>query len=239
MHIHVALCQGLPGTRKTTVITLLAHLCLSLGFAVYLGASTSLQADQLADKMNEILISSPDAEVRKIKATRVYRPMHERGAAEKTPMAMSEAAVEASLGELDRVQMIGRVLTEVKQQVRNENSKRPDLSLQARTFQFAEDAHKSGHKLMGTYSSKDEEDPQYLYEADTGALDKSQDSPSRTSAAKVDYFEVLYNGKARRETKSINEWEAGRTRQYLKSNQAAKLSILCEDWCKATTCPVY
>ncbi|KAL8904824.1 MAG: hypothetical protein Q9207_003018 [Kuettlingeria erythrocarpa] len=147
--------------------------------------------------------------------------MHEKGAAEKTPIA-SEAAVEASLGELDRVQMIGRVLTEVKQQVRNKNYKHPDLSLQARTFQFAEDARKAGHKLMGIYSSKDEEDPpQYLYEASIGAIDTSQDSPSRTSAAKVDYSE----GRTR-PIREIERGGAGRVRWFARD---AKRLIVIQD----------
>lgn len=193
LHGHFAMIQGIPGAGRTTVICLITLLLLSLGYDVILYASTHHAQANLTEMTHKYLRKNPDPELNKIKPLHVHRPTHENDAASKTSFVDEAADVQEEIQNIEFEQLLSKILLKVKNDVRTKDYKHPDFSLQTRTFEFAEEAKDKGIQLMSSYNAKHDGDepPARLYNADTGAPDKTESSPTSRSSPQVDMCEKL------------------------------------------------
>lgn len=210
MHGHFALCQGIPGSGKTRQIAMMIAFVLSLGLPVLACASTNQATDHLAEVVAKYLKDSGDAALKAIKPVRVYRPMQERNAADKTT-SKEDAGEEAAeddddIAEMDADHILYNVLSQLKADVSRKNFNHAAFSLQARTNEYATEAE-GREQLWSNYKGFPDRDPEVrLYNADTGAVEKSIESGDREGSEMLDMLEVIRDSTARLQGEPLEKW---------------------------------
>lgn len=86
LHGNFAFCQGFPGAGKTQVLTLQAAFLVLMGRSVLLLGPTNESTDNLIEKFVKLLqeLGMDELNIDDVKPIRVYRPMQERSAAERS-----------------------------------------------------------------------------------------------------------------------------------------------------------